>query len=442
MAVPKSKKKKTKRKSKYGPPASTAAGSQASNDTLGSSDEEYFDNNTTSTNADRNDLIATAVAEEMDANFASSDSAFNVILRQLSIESRLIGGSNSDRLNLHTSNDDNDENANFAEGSTSGNTVLPDDAASESCIDVYSDGEPVSFHLSESSSNNSLGMVEVDEASGVAVDYEETYSASSLPESPCQSPINASAEGCSNKLTNSSFSGTSDLDKRSEVDRNSNRNNVSASGCTNTCTNSSNRGMIIGNPQLGSNGNVSSSNGRINNANSNIDINSSGCNLREVSTRGSNTSCTNSRRPMSDRNTLRTNTKGSNTGVVPPLGSKSKRKSMQEYRKQMRDDLLAKQSNSSSPIVIDISESSPNVQGKDLTLTTKDKDTTTQSPNSRSNKKTRAKHKSKNVKATTTNNLIAIDESDDVTGDEAVRAKFKHMSGSRPSRWYRPRYIH
>ena len=115
---------------------------------------------------------------------------------------------------------------------------------------------------------------------------------------------------------------------------------------------------------------------------------------------------------------------------------------MQEYRKQMRDDLLAKQSNSSSPIVIDISESSPNVQGKDLTLTTKDKDTTTQSPNSRSNKKTRAKHKSKNVKATTTNNLIAIDESDDVTGDEAVRAKFKHMSGSRPSRWYRPRYIH
>ena len=308
MAVSK-KKKKSKQKSKYGPPASTTAGSQASNDTLGSSDEEYIDVDAATGNAQRNESIVSAVAEEMDANFASNDSAFNVILRQLSIESTLIGGANSNRLNLHTSNDNdrdgNDEKANSAEGSISGDTVLPDDAASELCIHVYSDGEPVSFHLSESSSNNSLGLVEVDESTGEMIDYEGTSSESSNVESPCQTPINVSAEGGSNKRTNSSFSGTSDLDKRSEVEMNVNLNNVSTSGCKNTCTNSSNSGMIITIPQLGSNGNSSSSNGRvINNNNSNIDSNSSGRNLREVSTRGSNITCTNSRNPVSDRNTL------------------------------------------------------------------------------------------------------------------------------------------
>ena len=139
------------RKSKFGKPPSSSE-SNKSNDLLGSSDSEFIDE-TVEHQSQCNDVIESSVRNELTQNLVSNDAAFEVILNQLSIEANVTRGDSNDRLLNVSEMNDNDDNMNIARDDHSGNTVIPNDVSSENEILFYSDGELVSYHISESSSS-------------------------------------------------------------------------------------------------------------------------------------------------------------------------------------------------------------------------------------------------------------------------------------------------
>ena len=241
MARPKS------RKSKFGKPPSSSE-SNESNDTLGSSDSDFIDE-TLEPQSQRNDFIESSVRTELTKDFVSNDAEFEVILNQLSIEHDVSQRNSNDRLLNVSEVNDNDDNMNIARDDHSGNTVIPNDASSVNEILFYSDGELVSYHISESSSSlpskDSFEVQTMEEDGVFEPNYEHSSSDNeSNSESLCQTQINVCAKGGSITLPNSSFSGMGGKEKSDAFigSRNDPLSNVSTSGCTNTCTNSSGSG--------------------------------------------------------------------------------------------------------------------------------------------------------------------------------------------------------
>ena len=411
------------RKSKFGKPPSSSE-SEESNDTLGSSDSDFVE-----PRSQRNDFIESSVRTELTKDFVSNDAEFEVILNQLSIEHDVSQRNSNDRLLNVSEVNDNDDNMNIARDDHSGNTVIPNDASSVNEILFYSDGEPVSYHMSESSSSlpskDSFEAQTMEEEDEFQPNYEASSSDNeSNSESLRENQINDSAIGGSITLPNSSFSGNGDEKKSGAcIGRNDPLNNVSTSGCTNTCTNSSGSGK--GNNLLDqSNDKITSSDKGSNFINSkSAELGKTGHNRHKVSSSGGNNSCPNSSGNVTNINFNKNGTGTKSSGVKP------KRRTVQSYKKQMRNEAKHSLADSKNSVVVDLTNPSSGSEGTDQMVSPNDKHSITSKSIPKGNMD--AKH-SNDANANTTSTLDCS-EKEIVISNKANRAKLKLFSGLRPA---------